>query len=116
MSNSPPEHNSSRQHAHDNNRKYIGYPGFVAHVCSDDDFFVLRRFDNLHSRILLRLQDSLAVLEERLDAADSALSAKEATDVDNGSFRSDQAERRALLEVIEAKLNSYGMHTQASVS
>jgi len=69
---------------------------------------VLRRFDNLHSRVLLRLQDSLAVLEERLDAVDSALSAKQAADADNGSFRSDQAERRAILEAIEAKLNSYG--------
>lgn len=43
--------------------KYIGYRGFCKFVASDDDFFVLRRFSTLSSRVLLALQDELSELE-----------------------------------------------------
>ncbi|KAH8913089.1 hypothetical protein BR93DRAFT_131101 [Coniochaeta sp. PMI_546] len=89
--------------------KFIGYPGFAAYLSSDDDFFLLRRFDRLHSRVLLKLQDDLTVLEDNLDALDSALMARDAVDFDNGSFRNDKAERRQLLEAIESKLNNYDL-------
>ena len=47
------------------------------------------------------------MLEENLSALDDTFSARDAADVDNGSFRNDQAARRELLEAVESKLNSY---------
>ena len=52
-------------------RKYIGYKGLAAYMSADDDFFVIRRFDRLHSRILLTLQDRITALEEDLDLMDT---------------------------------------------
>ena len=35
--------------------KYVGYREFCKFVVSDDDFFILRRFSNLSSRVLVGL-------------------------------------------------------------
>lgn len=87
--------------------KYVGYKALARYVSSADDFFVLRRFDRLHSRILLRLQDQLAKLEDDLDLIDAEFSQKEAQDVDNGCFRNDQTKRKDLLDLITAKMERY---------
>jgi len=97
-------------------RKYIGYPGLVAGISAGDDYFVLRRFDRLHCRVLLKLQDDVAVLEERLDALDASLSMREAPDFHNGRLRHDQAERRELLDTITQKLNDYGKSRPKAVA
>lgn len=52
-------------------RKYIGYPVFAKYLLLDDDFFVIRRFDRLHCRVLITLQDEIAMLEEELDVLDA---------------------------------------------
>lgn len=111
---------SEQQNGHDEERaeitqeeldakpwKYIGYKDFAAFVASDEDFFVLRRFDRLHSRVLLALQADIAWLEESLDVLDARLSAKDARDVDNGSVREDQHDRKALLSRISQQLRNY---------
>ncbi|KAK3325077.1 hypothetical protein B0H66DRAFT_599263 [Apodospora peruviana] len=67
------------------------------------------RFDGLHCRILLRLQDQLAGLEEELDLLDAEFSRKTAKDVDNGSFRKNQESRKEVLESITAKLERYDL-------
>ncbi|RYO83118.1 hypothetical protein DL762_006286 [Monosporascus cannonballus] len=88
--------------------KYIGYKGFSQFVSSDDDFIALRRFDRLHSRVLLTLQDHVAQLEENLDSLDNSLSGKRAEDIDNGTVRHDQSEsRRELLKRIVIALKEY---------
>ncbi|RYP01377.1 hypothetical protein DL766_004452 [Monosporascus sp. MC13-8B] len=88
--------------------KYIGYKGFSQFVSSDDDFIALRRFDRLHSRVLLTLQDHVAQLEESLDSLDNSLSGKRAEDIDNGTVRHDQSEsRRELLKRIVIALKEY---------
>lgn len=89
-------------------RKYIGYRGFARYLASEDDFFILRRFDVLHSRVLLMSQDHLSQLEEELELLDTALSDRNAPDVDNGSVRNDNNERAALLTRIYEKLDQYG--------
>ncbi|RYP67158.1 hypothetical protein DL771_007386 [Monosporascus sp. 5C6A] len=82
-------------------RKYIGYKGFSQFVSSDDDFIALRRFDRLHSRVLLTLQDHVVQLEESLDILDHSLSGKRTEDIDNGTVRHDQSQsRRELLKRI----------------
>ena len=89
-------------------RKYTGYPGFTTFVASDTDFFVVRRFDKLHARILLRLQDQVSALEEQLETLDTKYSAKAAGDINNGSFRDDRPDRTRILRRIRKKLRIYG--------
>ena len=77
-------------------------------MASDDDFVILRRFDLLHMRMLLTLQDHLAVLEADLRAMDQRLSSRAAPDIHNGSIRHDQPERVAILNRIQSKMTEYG--------
>jgi hypothetical protein len=77
-------------------------------VSSDDDFLALRRFDRAHCRLLLRLQDQAAELEEKLDSIDDRLSQRDAKDVDNGSVRKDTVERKNILDQLQYKLSEYG--------
>lgn len=93
------------------NRKYIGYPGFASLISSDNDYFVFRRFDRLHCRVLLKLQDQLTCLEERLDNLDIAWAHAPHADGgerDNSTLRQDDEERKTLLEEIQQKLQEYG--------
>ena len=89
--------------------KYIGYHGYSSFISSDNDFFFLRRFGSLHARVLLALQDEIAVCEERLHAIDYKYSRKEVQDIHNGSFRQDEVhERSDLVCSIRKKLKEYG--------
>ncbi|KAK3370023.1 hypothetical protein B0H63DRAFT_305759 [Podospora didyma] len=87
--------------------KYIGYRDFVRFAASDDDFITLRRFDELHTRILLSLQDNLSELEAQLKEIDDRLSRRDAPDTDNGCIRKDQAERLNLIASIHKKIDQY---------
>lgn len=83
-------------------------------MSTDDDFFAIRRFDRLHCRVLLTLQDHLVKLEDELDLLDGRLSEPAAKDVNNGSVRSDQPERVELLEKTAKKLSAYGLYRPSS--
>ncbi|KAF5512361.1 hypothetical protein CGCA056_v011632 [Colletotrichum aenigma] len=87
--------------------KYIGYKDFCEFSANSDEFFAVRRFDELHCRLLLALQDRLSNLEEELDTMDERLRHRGHADIDNGSFRKDQPERTELLEKIGAALHNY---------
>ena len=89
-------------------RKYVGYKEFAKFVSSSDDFFAVRRFDRVHCRLLLRLQDQISELEEQLDLLDSKLSDRECEDVDNGTVRSDRKEREDILNSLYAAVGKYG--------
>jgi hypothetical protein len=85
----------------------LGYPVYSQVVASDSALFLLRRFDNLNSRVILGLQDELAVLEDKLKVLDGNCQQSNAP-VNNGSFRQDtQKERKKLLENIKEKLVEY---------
>ncbi|KAK6854128.1 hypothetical protein PG995_009221 [Apiospora arundinis] len=86
--------------------KYVGYKEFARYSSSADEFFVLRRYDRLHCRVLLTMQQRIAVLEEKLDALDERLS-RTTEDIDNGTVRTDQSERRALVEESSKELKAY---------
>jgi hypothetical protein len=89
-------------------RKYIEYPAFAEFVASDSDLFVLRRFNRLNARVLLRLQDELVILEDQLNDIDCKSRARDAGDVNNGSFREDPIEERvSLLADMSVKLREY---------
>lgn len=80
---------------------------FGKFLTSDDDFFILRRFDALGVRTALALQDELSVLEETLNRLDSEFSHTGAVDVHNGTFRDDLQHRLSLLTTISEKLFKY---------
>jgi len=87
--------------------KYIGYDGYASFIASEKDFFILRRFTSLNTRIALALQDQVVVLEEQLKELDYGYSRRSARDLHNGSFRCDREDRKALLEEITHKLSQY---------
>ena len=49
-----------------------GCPKLATFLDSDDSFMIYRRFGFLQARLLLEKQDSLRVLEQRLDRLDKA--------------------------------------------
>lgn len=117
-------------------RKYIGYKDFASQVAADPDFFVARRFDRLHVRVILTLQAQIVELEEKLDALDNITSAtstklrtvgvevpeivdlrsqenlpdlesQDLEDINNGSVRCDLIERAGLINTIAGRLAEY---------
>jgi hypothetical protein len=87
--------------------KYIGYKGYSSFIASETDFYIVRRFASLNTRIALALQDQVSVLEEELQALDARYSRRNAEDLHNGSFRDDREDRTALVEKIAEKLMKY---------
>lgn len=74
-------------------------------------FDMFRRFGRLRIRILLRKQDELQELQERLDLMDS----REKTQLYLSSRRYDRDEdRMKLLDLIEQKLAKYGNYISRS--
>jgi hypothetical protein len=88
--------------------KYIGYKSFSEWAASDNDFFVVRRFSALNSRVILKLQDDISILEEQLEELEADNRRSDGPAVNNGSFRHETIEkRRELLEDIKNKLKEY---------
>lgn len=97
----------TEQEIHRKPWKYIGYRGYANFIASDDDFFVLRRFDALNARVALMLQDEISELEEELDMIDRRHSDRNAEDLHNGTFRRDQEDRSLIVKTIAKKLRRY---------
>lgn len=88
--------------------KHVGYQGFCKFHVSDDDFFILRRFSEMTSRVLLAMQDELSEREAELTVLEVRLSSEGVQEMHNGSFRQEASEERlALIHAIEKKLRSY---------
>ncbi|KAK1671996.1 hypothetical protein BDP55DRAFT_274936 [Colletotrichum godetiae] len=87
--------------------KYIGYKGYTKFIASEDDFFLLRRFDSLNVRVGLALQDEISELEQELEEMDNALSKISALDFNNGTIRQDVEERTDLIVALSKKLVKY---------
>lgn len=91
--------------------KEIGYRGFSAFLASDNDFLIFRRFGSLNARLLLFLQDQIAVLEEKLEKLEQKHMAEDAKDIHHGSFRHEVLPQRImLLENIHQKVREYSKH------
>ncbi|TVY21099.1 hypothetical protein LARI1_G001968 [Lachnellula arida] len=81
-----------------------GYPRLAAFQNLDKNFSFLKRFDNLHMRVLLEKQDHLVELENKLHQCDDA----ETVRLNLASRRQDSnQERRQILQQIETALGSY---------
>ncbi|CAO1598600.1 hypothetical protein XANCAGTX0491_002361 [Xanthoria calcicola] len=86
-----------------------GYPKLAAFMNSSDNFLMCRRFDFLHTRVLLHRQDELAEMEKALMAMDD-----EDEDLDQLSLESRRRDdqrpepsRKSLMKKIDGKLKDY---------
>lgn len=87
--------------------KFIGYRGFSMWMASDDDFFVVRRFDNLAARVILLLQWEISKLEKKLEDIDFDRRHGYGLDLNNGSFECDDGDRQGCIRSIHGKLKEY---------
>ena len=86
-----------------------GYPKVAAAEVCDPNFLILRKFDWLHLRVLLRLQDELVELEEDLRELDNFDYGDDYKKLQ--SRRRDEgidSKRKDLLSQVEQKLAIYG--------
>ena len=87
--------------------RYIGYKGFSEWLASDNDFFIIRRFDSLAARVILNLQWELTKLEADLAELDNERSHQVVKDLNNGCIELDDDVRQDLIKMIRVKLQEY---------
>lgn len=86
----------------------MGYPRLAAHIDSETNTHLYRRFGYLRTRSLLYLQDELICLERRLRQMDVADSEEEPYRLVERSFDvEDDPKRQALFVQINTKLKEY---------
>ena len=82
-----------------------GYPALCTFVSSDDNLFVVRRFEKLGARVILRMQDRIAYLEEELIEQDRLAREK---NCDSGTFRYETlARRQQIMDEVSWRLKEY---------
>ena len=78
-------------------------------AATDDDFLVLRRFSQVSTRLLLRMQDSTTELENELAKLGEDYSRE---GKDNGTFRHDIPVRDNLLNQLTWRIEQYRRPSQ----
>ncbi|KAL8996296.1 MAG: hypothetical protein Q9188_006605 [Gyalolechia gomerana] len=85
--------------------RYRGYPALSTWVASDDDFFMIRKFEKLGARVVLLMQNKIVQLEEAIHAEDANIYERGG---DNGRFAHDPCERRVeLMDELIWRLDQY---------
>lgn len=87
--------------------RYIGYKLFSEWSASSDDFFVVRRFGSLATRVIFRMQWEISKLENELSQMDHTRMFEIDQDVNNGAFECDDKERKEVLDKIVGRLKKY---------
>jgi len=88
--------------------KFEGYPTFSKWMASSNDFFLLRRFGTLNTRVLLMMQDKISRKELELEALDEQARVSPDDLGDSSSFRYDPwPERERLLSELKSQLKEY---------
>ena len=82
-----------------------GYPRYCALIEAYPGFHIFRRFSKLRARLILRKQDRLSMLEERLEELDHA--EEVSLFLTNNKF-DENNQRQSLLDEIEKVLQKYG--------
>lgn len=74
-------------------------------MASDDDFFIIRKFEKLGARVVLLLQNRISQLEDELHAEDVKCMQEGG---DSGTFNLDrQRRRREIMEELVWRLEHY---------
>jgi hypothetical protein len=114
-----PAQQANKQFRQDNAYKYFGYPDFCKFMASDNDFFLLRRFGELNSRVLLKMQFEIMKLEKALNSLDQEIMNDPDPDKRNDSFAWDffwdptnncgksGFERKRILDQLQMQLKEY---------
>ena len=85
-------------------------------MASDDDFFVIRRFEKLGARVALLMQNQIVQLEDALRAEDISCTTYGG---DNGTFIEDPRPRRqVIMDELVWRLERYRecLHSHAEVT
>ncbi|KAF2465012.1 uncharacterized protein BDR25DRAFT_295794 [Lindgomyces ingoldianus] len=96
--------------------KYEGYQEFSRWMASDDDFFIIRRFQNLNANVILYMQDRVTQIEERLrEIHENNVNAPDGENRKNCSFRWDmrhEQERNRLMCELTGLLHHYNQYVE----
>ena len=78
-------------------------------MASDNDFFIIRKFDKLNARVILMMQDRISCLEEKLEKIDQECRTMVEGKGDNGTLRHDSMDngRQAILDELVYRLDKY---------
>lgn len=88
--------------------KYKGYPAFSRWMASSNDFFLVRRFEQLNVRVLLFMQDRISEKEELLLTIDTCAQQSPDEVGNSGSLRDDpRQDRKDLLLELSHLLREY---------
>lgn len=86
-----------------------GYPSLCDFIASADNVLVIRRFDSVHARVILQLQDEISQKEEELGRLDERTRRAIESRRDLGTMRYDPLdERQQLIREVRAVLKEYG--------
>ena len=84
-------------------------------MASDDDFFVIQRFQSLNAQTILWMQDRITRLEKRLDELHGYVASSADSSLTNGSFRLDEdnmSEREKIMRELSSVLHHYSEHAR----
>lgn len=91
--------------------KFDGYKAFSTWMASEDDFFIIRRFQNLNARTILWMQDRIVQIEDRIKEIDKEVEdAEMSKQLRNNSLRWDKhnmPERHVLMGELSSLLHHY---------
>jgi hypothetical protein len=95
--------------------KTEGYQAFSKWMASDDDFFVLRKFEALNAATILWMQHRISELEHRLQQIHKSIEeSKDSDNLKNSSFKWDaqyMPERTGIMCELSGLLLQYSKHT-----
>jgi hypothetical protein len=90
--------------------KYYGYQAFCEFQASGNDFFLLRRFGKLNTRVLLNLQYKISECEKRLAIFDEDCKNHPSDNVRSDSFKKDEnAPQNSAQKLRAAELDNLAM-------
>lgn len=95
--------------------KYEGYMEFSKWMASEDDFFIVRRFQTLNAHVILYQQDRIRRIEEHLREFHDEIAADSSDKRKNSSFGWDSTkmlERKNLLEELTGRLHHYSEYRE----
>ena len=88
--------------------KYVGYRGASQWMASEDDFFMVRRFATLNTRVILTKEAQIADLERQLEEKDLMKAPPGAAEYDNSTVLEDYTpDRQNLLARLWRELKEY---------
>ncbi|KAF1969059.1 hypothetical protein BU23DRAFT_591869 [Bimuria novae-zelandiae CBS 107.79] len=96
--------------------KFLGYKAFSAWMASEDDFFIIRRFQDLNARTILWMQDRIARLEQDLKGMDDYIEKSDpSAKLRNSSLRWDEKymePRHRLMRELSTQLHQYNQYVE----